>query len=89
MVMQYRAEHRASHCHFGLPVRFLLKDTDNNCTSTSGRICTAGCQPLLRVLRFAQNNSMFQLHTYFSVHLVAKTSFNLPSTVVLQQALFV
>jgi hypothetical protein len=29
------------------------------------------------------------MHAYFGVHLVAKTSFNLPPTVVLQQALSV
>jgi hypothetical protein len=45
-----------------LPVRFLLKDADINCTSNCVCICSAGCQPLLRALRFAQhNNNMFQL----------------------------
>jgi hypothetical protein len=44
-----------------LPVRILLKDRDINCTSNSVHICTAGCQPLLRALRFVQhNNNMFQ-----------------------------
>jgi hypothetical protein len=42
-------------------VRFPLQDTDINCTSNSVHICTAGCQPLLRALRFAQqNNTVFQ-----------------------------
>jgi hypothetical protein len=42
-------------------VRIFLKDRDINCTSNSVHFCTAGCQPLLRALRFAQhNNNMFQ-----------------------------
>jgi hypothetical protein len=42
-------------------VRILLKDRDINCTSNSVHICTAGCQPLLRALRFSlHNNNMFQ-----------------------------
>jgi hypothetical protein len=46
---------------FFVPVRIPLKDRDINCTSNSVHICTAGCQPLLRALRFAQqNNNMFQ-----------------------------
>jgi hypothetical protein len=43
----------------------LLKDPDINCTSISVHIFTAGCQPLLRALRFAQhNNNMFQQAHY-------------------------
>jgi hypothetical protein len=41
-------------------VRFLLKDRDINCTRNSVNIYTAGCQPLLRALRFAQHNNMLQ-----------------------------
>jgi hypothetical protein len=75
-----------------LPVRFLLKDGDINCTSNSVQFCTAGRQPLLLALRFSQhNNNMFQqadcIHSL--VYVVAKSSFNLPPTVVLQQALSV
>jgi hypothetical protein len=41
-------------------LRILLKDTDINCMSNSLHIWIAGCLPLLRALRFAQHNNMFQ-----------------------------
>jgi hypothetical protein len=61
-----------SHYHFSLPVIFLLKDTDINCTSYSVQVCTSWCQPHQRALRFAQhNNNIFQqadcMHSLFSI----------------------
>jgi hypothetical protein len=81
------------HCHFSLPFRFLLKDTDINCTSNSVHICATRCQPLpVQALRFAQHNqNMFQradcMHRL--VLSCGQTSFNSPATVVQQQALSV
>jgi hypothetical protein len=43
------------------------QDTDINCTSNSVHICTAGCQPLLRALRFAQHNMFQQAACMFSL----------------------
>jgi hypothetical protein len=65
----------SSHYHFILPVRFLLKDTYINCTRNSVHICTAGCQPLLRALRLAQQDNMFQQAD--CIHILASCGQNL------------
>jgi hypothetical protein len=76
-----------SHYHFSVPMGFLLKVPDINCTSNSVDICTAECQPLLTALRFAQHNMFTQAGCIHNLVLivVAKTSFNSPANVVLSK----